>query len=762
MVMRIVWKVFPIVITGLSLTSVFTILLYRTSLETIREYEGSILTEITLSLKSIFHIKLNQDFISTFIGFVDGQVTRSEYDNISKPLHELTETSTSSGWVPMVYAQDREKFVSEYAQEFGEIDFKITILIDEDIVEKPIDTDTIWPILYSNPWTSKFTGFDMASLWGEDIQEMIETRSTILIDLVPLGVFGFIEDFFNDKTLEFSNKREEYAFFVLHPVFNTTSSEPLGLIMEILFPGGIILELVDQLDPHNIKLPELYILRKRKDGSTEMVFSLSERVHDPYGDSYKNTESCKNVYTNTFIVSDQLFTVILASDTVPEFVSYGTTLLICIVATIIISLSCFNQIGQTNSQKDLVKFHKESTDLKSEFLAEMSHELRTPLNGIVGTADILSTMDIGKEASEYIQDVKTCSTMLMSTISEILDFSKIEAGKLTLDIVGVRLNEFIPEIVKIMTQSYNRKETFGRVELHLVMDVPSCQVFGDKTRLRQIIMNFVCNAFKFTDAGSIMVNIHVNYIVNTEGTYIDGVCQRGVAIDITVEDTGIGMDNDKVSKLFRPFSQVHRGRSENGTGLGLVITKAICDAMGGYTSCKSQEGIGTTFKARVLFGINDSIQVGTPRTIIWELRHVPRIQVESSPIMISSTDSEPKVLIVDDVHINRKVLSKMLQLLNLESDTACDGVQAIEMCRMKKYSIIFMDYYMPGMTGPEVIIAIRKDTRTMNKETVTVGLTASGTEKTFSDMKASGMDDYMTKPVGFKTIKGICEKYKVI
>lgn len=746
---------------GLFLSGIGTYVTYKARLNTIRDSENLSLIKISTVLFNDLHNKLDKQFVSRFMSVLGGVTSRQGFEYISDP--RLTLESTSIGWIPMVNSSYRDEFVLNNQNYFSEFDYIIKgIDQNMNIIERPIDNSTIWPILFTNPLTLKFTGFDIGYSWGVSIQEMIDTRSTVIIDLVPLLEFGGVGEFVSSNTdFTFDVSEEPFIFMIFQPVIDIMSDEIIGLVLEVIFPHGFILDALSILTSSESKDVNLTILRLKKNGKFETFFDFSRPFHDPLEDLTDEALSKgSNVYTDTFHVSDQYFNLIMTTTTKPEFVSYGSILLGGLLFVFVSTLMYVRQSITSLNNKKMATVYKNSTELKSAFLAEMSHELRTPLNGIIGTVEILLSLVSTDDIKGYVDDIKTCSSMLLTTVSEILDFSKIEAGKLTLDIEPMYVESFTMGILKIMVQSYNRIVPGERVKLYVDMDsnLPSSQLFGDHTKCRQVIMNLVSNAFKFTDSGSIYVHVSSEIIGKVENVYLGDGYGSIIAIDICVRDTGIGMDSDRKSQLFKPFTQVHTGRSSTiGTGLGLSITKSICDAMGGYVTCESHLGTGSILNSRVLFGTNviPVPTIGYSCKSEWILG-LPDV----SPVVTrhtSFTDHKPLILVVDDMNMNRKVLTKYLEMIAVRSEIACNGAEAIEMCKIKKYAMIFMDYYMPDITGARATYSIKDEG--MNKSTNIVGVTASTTGEIYADMIKSGMCECINKPVQIFRIKELCKLY---
>lgn len=750
----------------------FTYLAYTTEIRSIRQHESHILKQISIILSEEIETKLNQQFVSTYLGEIRGNTTREQFYRISDPLLHISKDPTSIGWIPRVEARDRDMFVEYANTQFPEQVYHITTFDYEtrSTLPLPHSNDTIWPILFSNPITAKFTGFDIYGPWADYIETLIETRDIVLIDLIALENFGGIGDFLIDGVSTFDEEKEPYIYMILQPVFDYITDGILGVSMEVIFPQGMINRILRNVNLDSIDDFSLTIFRHTTTG-IETVYDSIVTLRDPLDDFTDIAMSRGgNSYTLNFVSSNENFVLMMSSDTRPEFKTYGAEL---IGGFFIVFISLFfysrQSIASTKYQA-MAKSYKKSTDMKSIFLAEMSHELRTPLNGIIGTIEMLTSMDLTQTMGEYVNDIKECSIILLKNISEILDFSKIEAGKLTFNIEEpIMIGSFIHGIIRIMSQSYSRN-TNGCVKLILALgkDFPNCLFIGDTGKLRQILMNLVSNAFKFTDKGYITVKVSCEFIDFMDGIYLDTPEYnvdnlQHVAIDISVSDTGIGMSDEKQAHIFEAFSQVHTGRSSiGGTGLGLVITKSICDSMGGEVSCVSKKGQGTTFHTRIIFGIRrgdiplpGSVSHRQDQCTEWTL--ISDSGEYTSTLDTSQINDDQRILIVDDISINRKVLERILNSIGIQTESACDGASAIEMCRHTRYCMILMDYYMPGMTGPDATRIIR--TNSMNNKTIIVGITASLHQDLFDDMLDSGMDEYIQKPVQTHMIEQICKKY---
>ena len=359
----------------------------------------------------------------------------------------------------------------------------------------------------------------------------------------------------------------------------------------------------------------------------------------------------------------------------------------------------------------------QASEAKGRFLATMSHEIRTPLSGVIGLSRLLETMSVPAEALEMVHMIRSSGDALLRVINDVLDFSKVEAGKLDLEVTPFNLHLSLEQSVGLFRAAAAEKGLCLACEL--APELPAW-VAGDDTRLRQVVLNLVSNALKFTGAGEVILSARV-----------EREDQTSYCIAIEVRDTGIGIAPEQLPHLFSSFNQADASisRRYGGTGLGLAISKRLVELMGGTIYVQSTPGEGTKFGFTVRMG-------DAQEPVVAPIAPPPTVR----------PGNDLRVLVADDNAINRKVAVMLLKKLGVNADCVTDGVQAIAAVERDRYDLVLMDVEMPEMDGLAAARAIRSRLP-LDRQPAIFGLTAHATTEYRTTCLNAGMDGYLTKPL---------------
>ncbi|MCP4412828.1 MAG: response regulator [Gammaproteobacteria bacterium] len=367
---------------------------------------------------------------------------------------------------------------------------------------------------------------------------------------------------------------------------------------------------------------------------------------------------------------------------------------------------------------------------KSAFLANMSHDIRTPMNTIIGMTHLAMKTDLNSKQMGYIKKTSISAQNLLGIINDILDFSKVEANKLEMELIDFNLDTVTKDVLDMITFIASDKGI--KVSLSVDSNVPR-SLIGDPLRLRQVLINLLNNAVKFTDKGGIIVFT----------THLDSQVDDKLVLAFTIKDNGIGISAEQQKNLFIPFTQGDDSttRQYGGTGLGLSISQKIIQLMGGEIEVESKEGVGSTFRFNACFNLQEDCQ--SQKELFTE-------QDEAADIDEKESLRDAKILLVEDNEMNQEMLQEILSMSGIKVVTANNGQEALDVLSKELVDGILMDCQMPVMDGYEATHRIREQEDF--KALPIIALTGNAMESERQKVLAIGMNDFITKPIQFDTL----------
>ncbi len=395
------------------------------------------------------------------------------------------------------------------------------------------------------------------------------------------------------------------------------------------------------------------------------------------------------------------------------------------------------ELSLVNQRLDLALSQAQiATKAKSTFLASMTHELRTPMNGVIGMANLLSETKLDQEQSQQVNIIKSCATSLLTVINDILDFSKIEAGKMEIESVPFNIKKVCKETVELVRFQAEGKDLALELEFH---EAVPYYVEGDPNRLRQVLLNFLSNAIKFTMKG------HIKLVLSCPEQPSENQ-NKSICIRFAVEDTGVGIPGNVADDLFVPFSQGDSSTSRKfgGTGLGLTISRKLASLMGGKVWLESIEGKGSTFYLEASLKQADQSEV----------ENLERKEQGAQEVL---ERRNLQILLAEDNQVNQMVALSILKKIGYKADVADNGLEVLEALDKKNYDLIFMDMMMPEMDGleatKEVCKRFKKPRADGVKRPRIIAMTANAMAEDRDRCLKAGMDDFMSKPIILNELK---------
>jgi signal transduction histidine kinase/ActR/RegA family two-component response regulator len=405
------------------------------------------------------------------------------------------------------------------------------------------------------------------------------------------------------------------------------------------------------------------------------------------------------------------------------------------------------ELAKTGLNELMHELHdaKEAADLankaKSEFLAMMSHEIRTPMNGIFGFTELLRETELTQDQLDYVEIIRSSGKNLLTLINDILDLSKIEAGRMELERKPCSIRKIIAESISLLAEEVREKN----LSIESVIDptIPEI-VLTDAVRLRQVLINLIGNAIKFTPEGGIRVQVGPSKEKNT------GL--NSILLEFHVADSGIGIEPEAASKLFEPFSQADSSttRKFGGTGLGLAICRNLCQLMGGKIWLESIKGEGSIFYFSLLAGLSDPATQGTGR-----------ITKLTQRVAVPTGISKLRILVAEDNAVNKQLLAAMLKRLGYVAEYAEDGIGVMELLDQgHSYDVILMDLRMPRMDGLEATRQIREreSLQPTGNPVHIIALTADVMNEDRQACLNVGMNHFLPKPVQLRDLQASLNK----